>query len=100
MLAHETQTGRVAAVTVILDSTTDAVLKEFHCNGCGRVMFKYYGALELIFPDASGEGTLIERLIPPKIIQCKNRRRIWLISATGQQKEVESRCKMLYNLIG
>lgn len=94
MLAHEILTGVTSKITVLLDTAKDDILKDFRCTCCGRVVFQYYGNVNLMLPG----GTTVEWIDivgRPKPIQCKNKRRIMV-----DGREVETRCKTIYYVIG
>jgi len=50
MIAPEVLTGEKAYITAWFDNSRTDILKNFHCNGCGAIMFKYYDSLKAIAP--------------------------------------------------
>lgn len=101
MLAHEIITGVQQKITVMLDQTTDDILKEFRCNGCGAIMFQYYGSIKLLLPGAV-ELPWINVVGRPMPIMCKNKsRKILVPDEYGESmKELIVKCKTTYYVIG
>lgn len=95
MLAHEILAGSTQSITAILDQQADKILKDFRCNACGRIIFQYYGSIKLIMPGGV-ELDWIDIVGRPKPIQCKNQR---LVTLPGG-KEVKTKCKTVYYVIG
>lgn len=95
MLAHEIITGKQQGIIAFLDTTIDNILKDFKCNCCGRIVFQYYGGIQMLIP---GELAVdwIDVVGRPKPIQCKNKRMV----RTGDGRDVEVKCKTMYFVVG
>ena len=68
MIAMEVLTGEKAIVTVWLDGSRTDILKSFHCNGCGAILFKYYDTIKSIAP-----GAILEDTDNPRVLKCRGR---------------------------
>lgn len=60
-------------VTVVLDNSSEKVLKNLHCLACGRIVAQYYGELRIIIIDELRE---VQRPVDIQCSRCKKMYRI------------------------
>jgi hypothetical protein len=60
-------------ISLVIDNSSEKILKDFHCSACGRIVLQYYGELRIIIVNELRE---VQRPIDIQCSRCKKMYRI------------------------